>query len=96
MSETGEKNTTQMAEQVENANSIKKTKTVDTLRDDEGLRVLANHEGEQHWDEAEEKKLRRKIDWRLMPVLCMTYCLQYYDKAMLSQAVSILNTPREL
>ncbi|ETS84147.1 hypothetical protein PFICI_02172 [Pestalotiopsis fici W106-1] len=86
MSDTSEKDATQMAEQVETANPIKKTQTVDTLRDDEALQVLANHDGDQHWNEAEEDKLRRKIDWRLMPVLCMTYCLQYYDKAMLSQA----------
>lgn len=89
MSETSEKDATKMAEQVETANTIKKSQTVDTLRDDEALQVLANHDGDQHWDEAEENRLRRKIDWRLMPVLCMTYCLQYYDKAMLSQAVSI-------
>ncbi|CAG9975162.1 unnamed protein product [Clonostachys byssicola] len=37
-------------------------------------------------DPAEEKKLVRKIDWKLMPVLCFTYALQYYDKAILSQA----------
>ncbi|RSM12099.1 hypothetical protein CEP52_002617 [Fusarium oligoseptatum] len=37
-------------------------------------------------DEATNKRLLRKIDWRLMPVLCFTYALQYYDKAILSQA----------
>ncbi|KAK4940890.1 hypothetical protein LTR10_019043 [Elasticomyces elasticus] len=37
-------------------------------------------------DEATNKKLLRKIDMRLMPVMCFTYALQYYDKAILSQA----------
>ncbi|KAH8424750.1 uncharacterized protein LDX57_002493 [Aspergillus melleus] len=37
-------------------------------------------------DEAAAKKLLRKIDWKLMPVMCFTYALQYYDKAILSQA----------
>ncbi|KAH6982676.1 major facilitator superfamily domain-containing protein [Ilyonectria destructans] len=37
-------------------------------------------------DEATNKRLLRKIDWRLMPVMCFTYSLQYYDKAILSQA----------
>ncbi|KAM0424159.1 hypothetical protein ACHAPT_010528 [Fusarium lateritium] len=37
-------------------------------------------------DEVTNKRLLRKIDWRLMPVLCFTYALQYYDKAILSQA----------
>ncbi|KAF7553038.1 hypothetical protein G7Z17_g3890 [Cylindrodendrum hubeiense] len=37
-------------------------------------------------DEATNKRLLRKIDWKLMPVLCFTYALQYYDKATMSQA----------
>ncbi|KAJ4318833.1 hypothetical protein N0V84_006646 [Fusarium piperis] len=59
---------------------------VDTVHNDEAMKVLANYDGDSEWSEQEEKKLRRKIDWRLMPVLCATYGLQYYDKAMLSQA----------
>lgn len=34
-------------------------------------------------DEAALKKLRRKVDWRLMPLLCGTYLLQYVDKQAL-------------
>lgn len=60
---------------------------VDTKHQDEAMRVLAAYEGDPEWTEEEEKKLRRKLDWKLMPVLCVTYGLQYYDKAMLSQAV---------
>ncbi|RGP70108.1 allantoate permease [Fusarium sporotrichioides] len=37
-------------------------------------------------DAETNKKLLRKIDRKLMPVLCFTYALQYYDKAILSQA----------
>ncbi|KAF5656338.1 allantoate permease [Fusarium circinatum] len=59
---------------------------VDTVHQDEAMKVLEAYSGDEVWTEAEEKKLRRKIDWRLMPVLCATYGLQYYDKAMLSQA----------
>jgi hypothetical protein len=69
-------------------NDVKRTQTVDTVHNDEAMRVIANYSGDESWDEAEENKLRRKLDWKLMPVLCMTYGLQYYDKAMLSQAVS--------
>ncbi|KAK3311943.1 major facilitator superfamily domain-containing protein [Apodospora peruviana] len=65
---------------------VKKANSIDTVHNDEAVVVLANYTGEQTWTDAEEKKLRRKIDWRLMPVLCMTYSLQYYDKAMLGQA----------
>lgn len=66
---------------------LKKSTTVDTLHNDEGLKVLANYQGDQTWTAEEEKKLTRKIDRRLLSILCITYGLQYYDKAMLSQAV---------
>ncbi|GMG13157.1 unnamed protein product [Aspergillus oryzae] len=69
--------------------SPQKTEKIDTTRTDEAMKVLAHYTGEQSWEPSEEKRLVRKIDWRLLPVLCMTYGLQYYDKAMLSQAVCI-------
>ncbi|KAL6852242.1 hypothetical protein ACO1O0_006783 [Amphichorda felina] len=37
-------------------------------------------------DEETNKRLLKRIDRRVMPVLCFTYALQYYDKALLSQA----------
>ncbi|KAL3429079.1 major facilitator superfamily domain-containing protein [Aspergillus tetrazonus] len=37
-------------------------------------------------DDETNRKLLRKIDMHLMPVMCFTYALQYYDKALLSQA----------
>ncbi|KAH7357504.1 major facilitator superfamily domain-containing protein [Pyrenochaeta sp. MPI-SDFR-AT-0127] len=61
-------------------------KTIDTVHGDEAVKVLAAYTGEESWTEKEETQVRRKIDWRLMPILCITYGLQYYDKAMLSQA----------
>jgi len=51
---------------------------VDTVHTDEAMRVLAAYTGDQTWTDEEENKLRRKIDWKLMPVLCLTYSLQYY------------------
>ncbi|KAJ5783075.1 hypothetical protein N7457_004849 [Penicillium paradoxum] len=65
---------------------IEKHKTVDTVHTDEAFKVIANYSGDETWSEEEEKKLLRKIDWHLMPILCVTYGLQYYDKAMFSQA----------
>ena len=58
-------------------------KHIDTVHDDEAVKVLAAYRGDQTWTTEEEKKLRRKIDWKLLPVLCGTYSLIYYDKAML-------------
>ena len=41
------------------------------------------------WTEDEERRILRKIDWVLMPILCVTYGVQYYDKFMLGQAVAL-------
>lgn len=64
-----------------------RTTTIDTVHADEAMKVLATYSGDESWTDEEEKKIRRKIDRRLLPMLCITYGLQYYDKAMLSQAV---------
>jgi len=66
-----------------------KLQPIDTVHQDEALKVLARYDGEQTWTTEEEKRVRRKIDRKLIPILCITYGLQYYDKAMLSQAVSL-------
>lgn len=70
---------------------LKKTITVDTVHNDEGVKVLANYQGELIWTEQEEKKLVKKIDRRLLSIVVTTYGLQYYDKAMLSQAVRFMS-----
>ena len=75
----------ELLEKVES--TTKELQAVDTIHQDEAMKVLANYQGDQEWSEEDEKKLRRRIDWKLMPVLCLTYSLQYYDKAMLGQAV---------
>ena len=59
----------------ETAEELKKTITIDTLHNDEALKVLANYTGEEEWTEKEEKKLVRKIDRRLLSILCLTYGL---------------------
>ncbi|CAI7667254.1 unnamed protein product [Penicillium pancosmium] len=65
---------------------IEKSATLDTVHNDEAIKVLANYTGDEVWTNEEEKKVLRRIDWKLMPILCVTYGLQYYDKAMFSQA----------
>jgi hypothetical protein len=57
-------------------NDLEKTTTVDTLHNDEALRVLARHGSDETWTPEEEKKVQRKIDRRLLPILCITYGLQ--------------------
>jgi len=54
---------------------------------DEALKAFAGHEGEMIVMTPEmEKKLLRKIDWNLMPMLCVVYGLNYLDKTTLSYA----------
>lgn len=72
-----------------NLPEVEKSATLDTVHNDEAIKVLANYTGDETWTDEEERKVLRRIDWKLMPVLCITYGLQYYDKAMFSQAVCI-------
>ncbi|OAL53410.1 MFS transporter [Pyrenochaeta sp. DS3sAY3a] len=65
---------------------LKHTRTIDTVHQDEALRVLAQYAGDETWQPEEEKKLVRRLDRKLISLLVITYGLQYYDKAMLSQA----------
>ncbi|KAM3074430.1 Allantoate permease, variant 2 [Clarireedia jacksonii] len=54
---------------------------------DEALKAFAGHDGEMIVMTPEmEKKLLRKIDWNLMPMLCVVYGLNYLDKTTLSYA----------
>jgi hypothetical protein len=65
---------------------LQRMKTIDTIHKDEALRVLAQYAGDESWTPDEEKKLVRRLDKKLLTLLIITYGLQYYDKAMLSQA----------
>ncbi|KAK7922962.1 major facilitator superfamily domain-containing protein [Apiospora marii] len=54
---------------------------------DEAYKVLVGHEGETVViTPEEEKKLLRKIDLNLMPLLCIVYGLNYLDKTTVSYA----------
>ena len=60
----------------ETIEQLRKTITIDTIHNDEAMKVLANYVGDEQWTEEEEKKLVRKIDRRLLSILCLTYGLQ--------------------
>lgn len=69
---------------------LEKTTEIDTVHGDEATKVFASYTGPSEWTPQEEKNLVRKIDRKLLSILVLTYGLQYYDKAMLSQAVSLV------
>lgn len=89
MSDIEQKITVRHNDEAEYNDLATKPSQVDTVHNDEAVKVIAAYHGDQSWTDEEEKKLRRKIDWKIMPILCLTYSLQYYDKAMLGQAVCI-------
>lgn len=49
---------------------------------DEALRFLKNQHDVGELTAEEEKKLLRKIDWMIMPLMWSCYCLQYLDKTL--------------
>lgn len=69
---------------------VKKPLAIDAAHNDQAITILANYTGDLHWDPAEEKRLKRKIDRRVLSILCVTFALQYYDKTIIAQAVSLI------
>lgn len=64
-----EKPAAQPSENLVHSDTVEK---IDTLHNDEALKVIAEEHGSNEWDPAEEKSLLRKIDRRLLPLLCLT------------------------
>jgi hypothetical protein len=54
----------------------------DTKDGDEALRFLKNQHDVGPMTEEDERKLVRKIDWMIMPLMWACYCLQYLDKTL--------------
>ncbi len=59
-------------------------KVIDSKRVDEALAFLDDSQdvSEGELSEADEKKLMRKVDWTLMPLMFACYYLQYSDKTL--------------
>ncbi|KAK5051549.1 hypothetical protein LTR84_003201 [Exophiala bonariae] len=53
---------------------------------DEALQFLHAHAATAQLTEINEKKLMRKVDWMIMPLMFSVYYLQYTDKTLLSSA----------
>lgn len=53
----------------EHQEDLRKTTTVDTRHNDEATKILARHGSDETWTPDEEKKLRRKIDRKLLTIL---------------------------
>lgn len=54
---------------------------------DEAMKAFESQQGEvMAIDEATNKRLLRRIDWNLMPIMCVIYGLQFLDKTTISYA----------
>lgn len=63
---------------------------------DEAMKAFMSHPGTViEIDEATNKRLLRKIDWNLMPIMCVVYALNYLDKTTLSYA-SIMGIKKDI
>lgn len=60
---------------------------LDTRNVDEALKFLEAHAGTINLEDIDERKMMRKIDWTLMPLMFLCYFLQYSDKTLINYAV---------
>lgn len=54
---------------------------------DEAMKAFMGHEGQViELDEATNKRILRRIDWNMMPIMCVVYGLNFLDKTAISYA----------
>lgn len=59
---------------------------ISTRNADDALDFLQHEGAVREMTEEDEKTLRRKIDWMIMPLMWSCYCLQYLDKTLINYA----------
>ena len=70
-------------EQLTVVDSYEDGKVIDSKKVDEALHFLDDsHVAEGELSEINDKKLMRKVDWMLMPLMFACYFLQYSDKTL--------------
>ena len=81
--------------QSEKQGTIYKVESIASSPDENVTKKVVGLDLFQHADEisdeemlAELARIRRKVDWRIMPVLCITYTLQFLDKLSLNYALA--------
>lgn len=59
-------------------------KAIQELKDDVSPHASGSHSTDYAFDEIEEKKLVRKVDWRLLPILGALYSIALIDRTNVS------------
>ena len=63
------------------------TGTVKDIRNNDAALAFLHHEGTvREMTKEDEKRLVRKIDWMVVPLMFYCYCLQYLDKTLINYA----------
>lgn len=80
-----------------NSEHLEKSVTVATADDDVALRIFTDvHALADEIDPHAEKRLVRKIDFYVIPFICITYLITYIDKATLSYGRAESLNPRAI
>ncbi|KAL3461630.1 major facilitator superfamily domain-containing protein [Aspergillus heterothallicus] len=59
---------------------------IKSLKADEGYDIFVANQG-RHFTDEESKRVARKLDWHLLPCMCVFYGLNYVDKVIMGWAV---------
>lgn len=63
---------------------------------DDALDFLQHEGAVREMTAEDEQKLRRKIDWMIMPLMWSCYCLQYLDKTLINYANVMVRFRRDI
>lgn len=58
---------------------------------DKAYLYMKGHEGEAEDVDVDLAKLRRKIDWRIVPIMLAAYTMQFVDKVMINVSKVLSN-----
>lgn len=96
LSQDVERSPSDIADAIRNGSVINK-KILEHAGDaDEAMKAFMQAEGEViELDEETNKRLLRKIDWNLMPMMCTVYMLNFLDKTTISYA-SVMGMKKDL
>jgi len=56
---------------------------------DEAYDFLKHHEATSHSERTDTKRLRRKIDWHIVPLMFLCYAMSFLDKVLLNVGVPV-------
>ena len=94
--DVGEASPVKVGAREDRKSSVTAAKILEHSRDaDEAMKAFTSHEGPIEIDEATNRRLLRRIDWNLIPLMCVVYGINYLDKTTISYA-SIMGLKKDI